>query len=787
MSFDINKFKEKLITIDSIGLLYILAVGGLCHILPIPEIIKGFLSLPSLLIFYYLFGKGTLHFISKTFNNRDFLSILKKIDIISQFIFFWLLGYFIITFLLYLLNAMSQVLIFELGVFFIQDYILKHLFLYVFLLISLYVVITLKYNNYNLKENKYKDVNVPMFSSKILFFVMIFSVTIVSVSNIFIPFPYIGPLYISVAQDEHTSTVLLKEGYLALGTRYATVQFVSIGNIFFNLEPLTLNWVAPYMLFFLIVVGIWLFSYSISKNKYISLWASLFGSLFVISIVDLPLITLFKGNVFFIVLLPYMLFFINNNLYFVKSNTLKKELDLIIPISIFIILYLFLAIIYTSGNFEMSTYIILLKYVFLLIMMLILILVGMFYKKDLIFTFLLLSFITFTFHSQEFLLFICIVISYYFVYKIIKLNLPYFHYLIIFFVFLCFLFFILQYLGVMDISNIKNFTINVVGDVGSEQENSKFISKFNFLEERTNNVIWFFAMIGLIFVIIYRQKDIIVVFMLSFCIFLYFLPDFSTTRIEKFFYPFVGYFAGISFFYIHKLFNKKYVLPFILLTVICLLLISSLSVLESDIQLPPGYSYYPKFADYEYNACTWMKNNLSENTFLVTDRFSYFTMSPLSQKIYFMPLDMTSSMGGTDEYDKEKWRLIKEIFYSKNSEEAYNNSKKLEKMSVVEEISKNYVNIKTIKDPKFKDFSSVIVITGRTINAFDGTENLENQNILPIEWYYSLNKINPGSKYLKIFSDQKYFTLLHNNSDYLYIFGVNSEPGIPFQLKNNSK
>jgi len=39
MEFNLNKFKERALTIDSIGLLYILVVGGLSHILSIPKII----------------------------------------------------------------------------------------------------------------------------------------------------------------------------------------------------------------------------------------------------------------------------------------------------------------------------------------------------------------------------------------------------------------------------------------------------------------------------------------------------------------------------------------------------------------------------------------------------------------------------------------------------------------------------------------------------------------------------------------------------------------------------
>jgi len=51
MKINLNKFKERALTIDAIGLLYILVVGSLCYILPIPEIVKGFFAVPASFFF----------------------------------------------------------------------------------------------------------------------------------------------------------------------------------------------------------------------------------------------------------------------------------------------------------------------------------------------------------------------------------------------------------------------------------------------------------------------------------------------------------------------------------------------------------------------------------------------------------------------------------------------------------------------------------------------------------------------------------------------------------------
>ncbi len=797
MEINLNKFKERVLTIDSIGLMYILVVGGLCHILPIPEIVKGFLALPSLLIFYYLFGKSMLHLTSKTLNNYGFLLKLKGLDAISQLIFFWLFGFFMITILIYLLNVTSSLLIFKLGIFFIQDYVLKYVFLYSFLFILFYELLYLESGAHNLSENrkiKIHNANNLAIDSKTILFFILFSISIVTTSHIFMPFPYIGELYISVSLDEHTSTQLLYDGYIILSNpRLANVEFNSIGHVFFDLDILTLNWVAPYLFFFLYVVGSYLLFYSISKNRFVSLSGSLVGSLFVTSIVDWSGVMLYKGNMFFVVLLPFVLFFIHNS-SFIKDSIPKKEFHILVIVGIiFTIIVLVLNLFFLLKSGDISLYI--LKYFVTSIWLLGLAAFGIFYKKELLFTFLIISFGTLFFHAQEFTLFGAVVILYWLGILIIKLKLHNYLYLLIFFIFLCFLFFIAQYFNILDFTEGRLFNIitNFYGYTGYQ---FNFDNNFNIIKNHTNITIWLFAIISSGFILAYtlvneqKQKNIVevfMVFMFAFLTCIYFLPEGSFTRIEKFIPLFVGYIIGVFIFYTYKILNEKHISLFGVSILILIIFITSVSTLYQNIQPPAGYSYYPKFADYEYDACGWMKNNLQENIILITDRFSYFTMVPLSQNIYFLSLDMNPNMDETKEYDRNKWMLIKEIFHNKNSTYVYNNIKKLERMPIEYIGGKHYVAMKTIKDPKFKDFSSVVVISGRTIKAFDKAEKTKNQNTLPIEPYYSLDRINHESRYLKTFNDEKYFTLLYNNSDYIYIYGVNPEPGVPFKIQNNSK
>ncbi len=115
MSFDMNKFKEKVFTLDSIGLLYILVVGSLCYILPIPEMVKAFLALPGLLIMPYLLGKTTSILIEK------FLRIDLGLDTVSSFIMYWCIGTILMVIIAYFLNY--------LWLFYAQSYTLLILFL----------------------------------------------------------------------------------------------------------------------------------------------------------------------------------------------------------------------------------------------------------------------------------------------------------------------------------------------------------------------------------------------------------------------------------------------------------------------------------------------------------------------------------------------------------------------------------------------------------------------------------------------------------------------------------
>jgi len=71
MEFNLNESKEKVLTIDSIGLIYILIFGSLCHIFSIPEIVKGFLALPEFSIIPYLVGN--LIVLRKITENKEYM------------------------------------------------------------------------------------------------------------------------------------------------------------------------------------------------------------------------------------------------------------------------------------------------------------------------------------------------------------------------------------------------------------------------------------------------------------------------------------------------------------------------------------------------------------------------------------------------------------------------------------------------------------------------------------------------------------------------------------------
>ncbi len=110
-----NKIKEKILEIETLGLLYILVVGSLCYILPIPEMVKAFLALSGLLIMPYLLGKTTSILIEK------FLRIDLGLDKVSSFIMYWCIGTISMVIIAYFLNY--------LWLFYAQSYTLLILFL----------------------------------------------------------------------------------------------------------------------------------------------------------------------------------------------------------------------------------------------------------------------------------------------------------------------------------------------------------------------------------------------------------------------------------------------------------------------------------------------------------------------------------------------------------------------------------------------------------------------------------------------------------------------------------
>ncbi|PKP60187.1 MAG: hypothetical protein CVT89_00360 [Candidatus Altiarchaeales archaeon HGW-Altiarchaeales-2] len=787
MEFNLNNFKERVLTLDSIGLMYILVIGGLCHVLQIPEIVKGLLALPSLLIFYYLLGKSVLYGFEKLFNKESFLLTLNRLDIVSKFIFFWFFGFFAFAFLIVTLDL--------LGYYFLgARSILKYLPVLVLLFMFLYIWFKLKETSvYILKEQISKNINeicVLGITKKELSLFLLFTIGVVSIAKVFIPFPSLGPSFGIPSTSFLQSYRLIEAGFL--GTvmgRLGDYGFLWLSMAFFNIKQLTLQWVGNYFLFFIHMFGMYLLAYVISKNKALSLLAAIFGTIFIgiTAAYGHGMINGITGYNILTTTFPFVLFFIYKNFDFIKRKTMGGDLKLSFVTGILGICIFLISIAYSAFDISVSE----IRPIFFAIL-LCFVVITMFYKRDILLAFLFIYFwATYLIHSSEWMLFSFILILYYLVLRIMewKENGQYMdlYYISVGFVIFTFLFFIFQWVGIINFENNAVFSEYALKFQG--YSTIDFSWKMDALEKWSNPILLILAGMGSLFVLLYnRYGDIPLVIGFAFVVFLYILPEGTTYRFSQGLAPFVGYLSALAIITIGGIF-RHYSKSLVILLFVVVLVVTSLNPIYSHHKPYGGYPVgNPQLADYEYNAAEWMKYNIPENVGIVSDQFTTFTMVPLSNKILFFASGM-GNLKYTSNITQEKNRIIiEDIFNAKNSETAYENTRKLKNMPVHWFGEAEYLSIKSKSDPSFKNLSFVIILTGRTEKWMDAAEySLKNKGTFPNTINaYSLTGVRANSNYLKIFTNATYFTQLYNDSSNIYIFGVNPEPGVPFKDMNAS-
>lgn len=731
-----------------IGLIYFFSLVIFSHIFLISDLVKGILSLSLFLILPILLGESLL------FTLKPLTSIELNLNKSSNAIIHWCFGLISLTVVALVMDALY---IFNANIY--------------LAFISLGILIHIPF----VGIKRYKDIKPPLdnpfkkggnFIYFILFFVgLLFTGFITHFS----PFPLLPDLdqathssfILTISEDNNVPNLI---GYLPT---FHLLYSLIITHLNGYGASFSILWFMRFLFYPLYTVGMYLFCYQISKKKALSFLCATISLWFVSSSDYHLLLTNTAPKTLVSLVFPFLLFLTHKGVSykeFFNRQISSKNVFLFFLLSTTFIFLIFVT------NF--------LSYMIRGATILILLFIGIAYfslgmylfkkereiKQNFILLLLIASTLLFIHTPMGLLATLSIIILVFIPYalslspKITKILI----YACVLFV--C-LFIILQHNGLI---SFLGKGINLYNRNTPES----FLFKYNELLLSYSSFVLSLFIIGIV-IAAHEQKDKEMPFVLAITIisFIYFLPINSITRIFFVASPFIAYFSMYSIMKLHGLFSynrkkshRNFLTMFFFALIITLLAINIISPLINKIEFLRSNSpthYFTLFEKNEYDAARWVSSNTPKDSIILSDLSSHNLISGISNRPYSWQPEVFALLGGPE---------IKDFLLEEDTNLAYY---KLPYILSLESINcpQSKFNPKILCESRnIKDNNILIILTGRT-SYWLSTNSID---IYPrkFEKFNGLNK----------FFNETYFTLLYNDNDQIYIFGVNPEPGIPFNI-----
>ena len=619
----------------------------------------------------------------------------------------------------------------------------------------------------NISENTFRvNIKIPL----LILFIIFTASTPVIIIKFYQPFPnalqkniHMDPLFIQAAYR------MLYSGYLEPEIRWPNALFPYIMLSLFRVEPLHFLWSAPFILAIVYAFGLFTLSRILSNKLEIALLSVLFG-MFINIHVGWPgqFILHFKSNQILYAIFPLVLYSIYEKITRIKNEPIMlfKELLLLSATlaSIFILVQEVCTLVPGPDWHYFGASII------KPILRAILPFLGIplsFYIKDrtrrgLFLLIFLYSIIFYFWHAEEALLFTLTMLLFVLLCDRIKNEGR--HLWVWALAFITFIYIYLQWIGLFHVPNIPISAIwsPSIVRTGIDVFNIKRTC-FNFANREVLRAL---MVIGGVFALTSRKREnLIAVAMLAATLLIFFLPEYHTIRGYKEYSPFMAYMLSYSVYSIYQRLNvfrfkKRFKLNKVTSILILILIMAPiLPALDDPLrEACARWSSLEYVADYEFRATDWIKENLPENTLIVSDYITMLLMNSLGNKIWVTGKAMHAQTLGSNE-SKQAVNIIKyEVFKANSGEEAYLSVQKL--LSLIHIQERSYLSyIET--NPN--DLDIVIIISSRTVKW------IEQEGINDVmDAQYS--KVNP--KYIEIFNNSKYFELLYEIDGLLYIYRV---------------
>ena len=764
------------ISLSLIGLLYIIVVGGICHLMSIPEIVKAYLALPGLLIIPYLVG-NTVLIISKKFLPDDY----SYLDAIGKLILKWFIGFY---FLIILFESMRFIYLYT-------DPILTP-----YSIVLIILVFGVFYENFiQHKLHKKGPRILKTFNHfggiELIIISILISITISLFVKSFIKFQTIAKAWM-VPTTLYTPVLrIVEDNYIFEPTMVRITDVISIylTSSIFNSDPLSIIWSFGFIMLLILSVGMYLLVYEISKNKFQAILSVFLADLFFSRagrLIGSGLAMDFTSSFFISAFFPLILFFIHH--YIINNQRYSAENIFTLSKKIFIINLLFLIALNANiilsklvqHDFEVNSLIL-----FIFIIPLLLIIFRKSISLDMLVLFPIISFF-YVSHIYSAFIGTFIICLYLFLYGLLHkkgknnfnknlVSNRYIYYILILFILFTSFYIIAQKIDIIsfppEIPEISDLLFKGV------DEGLSFDTRYDIFVRIFGSTILSLLLIGLLFLHNKNIHFIVITSITSFIFFVYFIPDKLSYRIINYSFHFVPIFLSYVCLFIYRLFDKtfikrKYLTPIYVLIILISISYYPISSAYEDIKrielLDKKMDYHSEINYKEYAAANWLKENTPDNTVIISDFWSTNVISGLSKKLMIINPRITlaeQSQEGVNRLNYIKYN----IFLSKDSNALYDAVKKI--------LYPIYsTDIEYTKHKNISNFNCVILFTSKT-STWIRQKNLQ--------FYYERQKVY--SEDIDKFYNKTYFTLLYNDNDQIYIFGVNPEPGVPFKLVSNPK
>jgi len=730
--------------------LYILIFGVLIHFVSLPELVKGILALPLVVIIPKKIG-DLIIFILGRFTKifcDDFSQVSK--DVIS-----WIIGIYAILIAVLFLN--------EIGFFSATIFIVC--------LISLIFISCIIHNpsiSYSIKLIKF-------LKEKPLHIL----VSILALSSLIILVKYLQPYpfhYSSATLFNYIFETLKftqgNEVILTAGVHIPIIPIiVGISSIILSVDPLAIFWAGSLLNYILFFLGVYLFSYEVTKKRTTSILSSFFAIFMFVSIEFKPLYA-FSMRTILAVIFPYILFVIHKEFISKMKTNDNKNLQFLLKLtssSIFLFFLYFVFIVLLD-----------MKWFFLFLFLLPIIIfllsksVKVKYKNFAVITFIFASFFSLI-HIWISLIILPILLFYIIISLFLGGNHPRNKLFIWGTIVLFSLYIGLQKMGVIKI--YQGFFSQLIYQDLINIPTFNFINKFNDFIFYGPKILLSLLIVGGILILIYNHKKMLPILIVSiFSLFIYFFPEPQFFRVIVFAIPF---FSLIISFAIKKIFcyisisNKLFSVIFlgiILMIIIPILFSSQIDYINSR-RNSVGY-FSSDFEAYDYMASNWISKNtpkiwnfdennitfitkylhdpryeiedirkieipLTEDTLIISDPHTMWILEGLTGRKQL--IDQRAFIN-LDEYSNEsinRMQYIKaHVFLSNNSKDSYDLINKL----------------------KFKHNPVLIIINPRT------SVWILNKDVSRQFFYNPPNKLATKIHFEK-FYDTRYFTLLYHSSE----------------------